>query len=292
MSMHSIKKFAIGGETVVRRLGFGAMRITGEGTWGPPADPGAAVALLRRAVELDVELIDTADAYGPCVSEELIATALYPYDGLVIATKGGYERTGPSSRSDAGELIGWSVNGRPDHLRAACEGSLRRLNVDRIDLYQLHWPDPDIPLEESIGAIAELRQEGKVLHVGVCNVTVEQLAVARSVVEIATVQSPFNLADTSRADLLAECEAHGIGFIPYRPLQGGQLAEAGGAVAAAAQRHGATPGQVALAWLLARSPAILPIPGTASAAHLEENAAAASLCLDDEEVLTIASAAG
>ena len=290
--MENMTTFAIGRETVVRRLGFGAMRITGEGTWGPPADPGAAVALLRRAVELGVELIDTADAYGPYVSEELIAAALYPYDGLVIATKGGYERTGPSGRSDDGELLGWSVNGRRKHLRAACEGSLRRLKVDRIDLYQLHWPDPDVPLEESIGAIGELRQEGKVLHVGVCNVTVEQLAVARSIVEIATVQSPFNLADTSRADLLAECEAHGIGFIPYRPLQGGQLAEAGGAIAAAAKRHGATPGQVALAWLLARSPAILPIPGTASAAHLEENVAAASLSLDDEEVLAIASSAG
>jgi len=291
-STDAMTTFTIGGETVVRRLGFGAMRITGEGTWGPPTDPGAAVALLRHAVELGVELIDTADAYGPNVSEELIAAALYPYDGLVIATKGGYERTGPSGRSDDGELLGWSLNGRPEHLRAACEGSLRRLKVDRIDLYQLHWPDPDVPLEESIGAIAELRQEGKILHVGVCNVTVEQLAVARSVVEIATVQSPFNLADTSRADLLAECEAHGIGFIPYRPLQGGKLADAGGALAAAAKRHDATPGQVALAWLLARSPAILPIPGTASAAHLEENIAAASLCLDDNEVLAIASAAG
>ncbi|HEV3391442.1 MAG TPA: aldo/keto reductase [Solirubrobacteraceae bacterium] len=285
-----VTTFAIGGETEVRRLGFGAMRITGEGTWGPPADPGAAVALLRRAVELGVEFIDTADAYGPYVSEDLIAAALYPYDGLVIATKGGYERTGPSGRSDAGRLLGWSVNGRPEHLRAACEGSLRRLKVDRIDLYQLHWPDPDVPLEESIGAIGELRQEGKVRYVGVCNVTVEELAIARSIVEIATVQSPFNLADTTRADLLAECEAHGIGFIPYRPLQGGQLAEAGGAVASAAKRHGATPGQVALAWLLARSPAILPIPGTASPAHLEANVAAASLCLDDEEVLAIASA--
>ena len=152
--------FAIGGETVVRRLGFGAMRITGEGTWGPPADPGAAVALLRRAVELDVQLIDTADAYGPYLSEELVAAALHPYDGLVIATKGGYERTGPSGRSDDGELLGWSLNGRPKHLRAACEGSLRRLKVERIDLYQLHWPDPDVPLEESIGAIRELRQEG------------------------------------------------------------------------------------------------------------------------------------
>jgi pyridoxine 4-dehydrogenase len=284
--------FAIGGTTVVRRLGFGAMRITGEGTWGPPADPGAAVALLRRAVELGVELFDTADAYGPNVSEELIAAALHPYDGLVIATKGGYERTGPSGRSDDGELLGWSLNGRPEHLRAACEASLRRLKVDRIDLYQLHWPDPDVPVEESIGAMAELQEEGKVLYVGVCNLTVEQLALARSVVEIATVQSPFNLMDTSRADLLAECEAHGIGFIPYRPLQRGTLADSGGAIAAAAKRHAATPGQIALAWLLARSPAMLPIPGTTSVAHLEENVAATSLSLDDDEVVAIGSAEG
>jgi pyridoxine 4-dehydrogenase len=239
-----------------------------------------------------VQLIDTADAYGPNVSEELIAEALHPYDGLLIATKGGYERTGPSGRSDDGRLLGWSLNGRPEHLKAACEGSLRRLKVDRIDLYQLHWPDPDVPLQESIGAIRELQEQGKVLHVGVCNVSLEQLALARSLVEIATVQNPFNLADTSRADLLAECEALGIGFIPYRPLEAGKLAEPGGPVAAAARRHGATPGQVALAWLLARSPAILPIPGTTSVAHLEENVAAASLCLDNEEVLAIASTAG
>ena len=246
--------FAIRGETVIRRLGFGAMRITGKGTWGPPADRGAAVALLRRAVELGVELIDTADTYGPNVSEELIAEALYPYDGLLIATKGGWARTGRSGRSKDGELLGWSHRGRPEQLKAACEGSLRRLKVDRIGLYQLHWPDPDVPLEESIGAMRELQKEGKVLHVGVCNVTLEQLAIARSIVKVATVQSPFNLVDTSRADLLTECEAHGIGFMPYRPLEGGKLAEPGGPVAAAAERHGATPGQVALAWLLSRSP--------------------------------------
>ena len=283
--------FAVGGESVVRRLGFGAMRITGKGVWGPPADPGAAVALLRRAVELGIELIDTADTYGPNVSEELIAEALYPYEGLLIATKGGYERTGPSGRSKDGGLLGWSPKGRPEDLRAACEGSLRRLKVDRIDLYQLHCPDPDVPLEESIGAMRELQQEGKVLHVGVSNVTVEQLAIARSIVELATVQSPFNLADTSRADLLTECEVHGIGFMPYRPLGGGTLAASGGPVAAAAERHAATPGQVALAWLLSLSPAILPIPGTSSVAHLEENVGAASLRLDDEEVQAISSAA-
>jgi aryl-alcohol dehydrogenase-like predicted oxidoreductase len=284
--------FAIGGDRVVRRLGFGAMRITGKGTWGPPADRDAAVALLRRAIELGVELIDTADTYGPNVSEELISEALHPYDRLLVATKGGFDRTGPSGRSRDGELLGWSHAGRPEQLRAACEGSLRRLNVDRIGLYQLHWPDPDVPFEESIGAMRELQQEGKVLHVGVCNVTVEQLAIARSIVKIATVQSPFNLADTSRAELLAECEAHRIGFMPYRPLEGGKLAQPGGPVAAAAERHDATPGQIALAWLLSRSPVILPIPGTTSVAHLEENVAAASLLLDDEEVKAIGSAAG
>jgi aryl-alcohol dehydrogenase-like predicted oxidoreductase len=284
--------FAIGGDSVVRRLGFGAMRITGEGTWGPPADRGSAVALLRRAAELGVQLIDTADTYGPDVSEELIAEALHPYDGLLIATKGGWARTGPSGRSPDGELLGWSHTGRPEQLRVACEGSLRRLKVDRIDLYQLHWPDPDVPVEESVGAMKELQHEGKVCHVGVCNVTGRQLAAARSVAEIATVQSPFNLADTSRADLLAECEAHGIGFMPYRPLEGGTLAEPGGPVAAAAERHGATPGQIALAWLLARSPVILPIPGTTSIAHLEENVAAASLHLDEEEIQAIGDPAG
>ena len=226
------------------------------------------------------------------MSEELIAEALHPYDGLVIATKGGWERTGPSGRSRDGELVGWSHKARPEQLKAACEGSLRRLKVDRIDLYQLHWPDPDVPFEESIGAIRELQQEGKVLHVGVCNVTVEQLAVARSIVEIATVQSPFNLVDTSRADLLTECEAHGVGFMPYRPLEGGKLAESGGPVAGAAQRHGATPGQLALAWLLARSPVILPIPGTTSVPHLEENVAPAALGLDPGEVRAIGGAAG
>jgi aryl-alcohol dehydrogenase-like predicted oxidoreductase len=283
--------FAIGGEIVINRLGFGAMRITGPGTWGPPADPDAAVALLRRAVELGVQLIDTADTYGPDVSEELIAAALHPYDGLLIATKGGWERTGPSGLSPGGKLLGWSHRGRPEQLRAACEGSLRRLKVDRIGLYQLHWPDPEVPLEESIGALKELQREGKVLHIGVCNVTLEQLAIARSIVDIATVQSPFNIADASRADLLAECETQGIGFMPYRPLEGGKLAEPGGPIATAAERHLATPGQVALAWLLSRSPVILPIPGTKSLVHLEENLAAASLHLDPNDVETIAKAA-
>jgi aryl-alcohol dehydrogenase-like predicted oxidoreductase len=284
--------FAIGGDSVVRRLGFGAMRITGEGTWGPPADPAAAVALLRRAVELGVQLIDTADTYGPGVSEELIAEALHPYDGLLIATKGGWRRTGPTGRSQNGELLGWSAAGRPEQLKEACEDSLKRLRVDCIDLYQLHSPDPDVRFEESVGALKELQQEGKVAYIGLCNVTVEQLAVAASMVEVATVQCPFNLGDVSRADLLAACEDHGVGFMPYRPLELGKLAEPGGPVAAAAERHGATAGQVALAWLLARSPVMLPIPGTSSIAHLEENVAAASLRLDGDEVRAITDAAG
>jgi aryl-alcohol dehydrogenase-like predicted oxidoreductase len=283
--------FAVGGEIAVRRLGFGAMRLTGPGIWGPPADRGAAIALLRRAVDLGVQLIDTADTYGPDISEELIAEALHPYDGLLIATKGGWERTGPSGRSRDGKLLGWSHAARPGQLKAACEGSLRRLKTDRIGLYQLHWPDPGVPLEDSLGALRELHEEGKVLHVGVSNVTLGQLDVARSINGIATVQSPFNLADTSRWGLLAECEANGIGFMPYRPLEGGKLAEAGGPVLAAAERHDATAGQVALAWLLARSPAMLPIPGTKSIAHLEENVAAASLHLDPDELDAIGTAA-
>jgi aryl-alcohol dehydrogenase-like predicted oxidoreductase len=283
--------FVVGGDTAVRRLGFGAMRVTGKGVWGPPPDKEAALALLRRVAELGVQLIDTADTYGPNVSEELIAEALYPYDGLLIATKGGWVRTGPSGRSQDGELIGWSHQADPKALKAACEGSLRRLKLERIDLYQLHWPDPDVPLEDSVGAMRELQDEGKVLHIGVCNVTMEQLAVALSIAQIARVQSPFNLTDTSRTDLLDECEAHGMGFMPYRPLEGGNLAKPGGPVAAAAERHDATPGQVALAWLLSRSPVLLPIPGTSSVAHLEENVAAQSLNLDDEEVRAIGSAA-
>jgi aryl-alcohol dehydrogenase-like predicted oxidoreductase len=268
------------------------MRITGKGTWGPPADPAAAVALLRRAADLGVTLIDTADTYGPNVSEELIAEALRPYDEVLIATKGGWQRTGPSGRSPDGELLGWSHAGRPEQLRAACDGSLRRLKVDRIGLYQLHWPDPDVPFDESVGAMRDLQREGKIRHIGLCNVTVPQLAAARSIAEIATVQCPFNLADTSRADLLAECEAHGIGFMPYRPLEGGNLAAPRGPIAAAAQRHDATAGQIALAWLLAHSPVLLPIPGTTSASHLQENVAAAGLRLDDDELHAISEAAG
>jgi aryl-alcohol dehydrogenase-like predicted oxidoreductase len=266
----------LGGDLEVHRLGFGAMRITGDGIWGPPADRDAALAVLRRAVELGVDLIDTADSYGPHVSEQLIADALHPYpEGLVIATKGGLERSGPGA---------WSRNGRPEHLREACERSLRDLQVDRIDLYQLHAPDPDVPYAESVGALKELQDEGKVRHVGVSNVSAEQLDEARSIVDVVSVQNRFNLGDRSSADVLGACERDGLGFFPWFPLAAGNLARPGGVLAEIAEAHDATPGQVALAWLLARSPVMLPIPGTGSPAHLEENLAAADLSLTDDEL--------
>jgi pyridoxine 4-dehydrogenase len=268
--------FALGGELRVRRLGFGAMRITGEGIWGPPEDRDEAIATVRRAVELGVNLIDTADSYGPNVSEELIAEALHPYpEDLVIATKGGLTRSGPGQ---------WSPDGRPEHLREASEGSLRRLRVDRIDLYQLHSPDSAVPYEESVGAMKELRDEGKVNLVGVSNVSVQQLETARSIVEVVTVQNRFNLEDRSTEGELERCEELGLGFIPWFPLSAGSLTGPGGPMDEIAERHNATPGQIALAWLLARSEVMLPIPGTGSVKHLEENVAAAAIELSDEEI--------
>ncbi len=251
--------FAIGGDIEVCRLGFGAMRITGPGTWGPPDDPVAARALLRRAVELGVQLIDTADAYGPGVSEELIAEALSPYDGLLIATKGGYERSGPGGLSESGELTGWTPNGRPGHLRSACEASLRRLGLDRIDLYQLHTPDPAVPFVESIGALKELQDEGKIRHIGVSNVTLEQLAVARTVADISTVQNRLDFGNSRWQDMLTECERHTIGFIPYRPLRAWDPTHQQ-VLAEAASRHSANTNQIALAWLLASPPSHCPSP--------------------------------
>ena len=283
--------FAVGGDIEVRRLGFGAMRITGPGTWGPPPDRAAARALLRRAVELGVELIDTADAYGPGVSEELIAEALFPYDGLLIATKGGYERTGPSGQSATGELTGWTPNGRPGHLRSACEASLRRLRLDRIDLYQLHTPDPAVPYEESIGALNALRGEGKIRHIGVSNVTPDLLAAARAITGIATVQNRLNLTNGNWQTVLTECERYETGFIPYRPLRAWDDPAHQQVLAAAASRHGATINQIALAWLLAVSPVTLPIPGTATPAHLDDNLAAAALQLEEDEISAITAAA-
>jgi aryl-alcohol dehydrogenase-like predicted oxidoreductase len=266
----------IGGELEVNRLGFGAMRITGKGIWGPPPDRERATQVVRRAVELDVNLIDTADSYGPDVSEEIIAEALYPYPpGLVIATKGGLERTGPNR---------WPRNAHPDHLRAACEGSLRRLRLERIDLYQLHRPDPDVPYEESVGALKELQDEGKIRFVGVSNVSLEQLATARSIVEVVSVQNRYSLTDRASQDVLDVCERDGLAFLPWFPLGAGDLGHAGDVLDEVARAHDATPFQVALAWLLQKSPVMLPIPGTGSPEHLEENVAAAALRLREEEV--------
>ena len=273
--------FDIGGELTVNRLGFGAMRITGDGVWGEPDDRGYALKVLERAAELGVNLIDTADAYGPEVSENLIAEALHPYDGITIATKGGLTRGGPGQ---------WSRDGRPEHLRAACEASLKRLKLDRIELYQLHAPDDKVPYEESVGALAELREQGKIAHVGLSNVTVEQLDAAGRIVPIATVQNRYNLTDRHSEDVLDACTERGIGFFPWFPLATGRLAEPGGPLDDAARRHDATPSQVALAWLLARSPVMLPIPGTGSIEHLEENCGAASIELGADEVDRIASA--
>jgi pyridoxine 4-dehydrogenase len=258
------------------------MRITGRGIFGPPADHDEAIAVLRRALELGVNLIDTADSYGPNVSEELIAEALHPYpEGLVIATKGGLIRTGPGE---------WPADGHPEHLREACEGSLRRLRLDRIDVYQLHRPDPRVPYAESVGALKELRDEGKIRHVGVSNVSVEQLRMAREIVPVVSVQNRYSLADRHAEDVLEACERDGLGFIPWWPLSAGRLAEPGGPVAELAERHDATPAQVAIAWLLARSEAMLPIPGTGSVQHLEENLAAARLELGEDEVRELSEA--
>jgi pyridoxine 4-dehydrogenase len=260
----------------VRRLGFGAMRITGQGIWGDPPDREEAKQVLRRAVELGVNLIDTADSYGPHVSEELIAEALYPYpDDLVIATKGGLERTGPGQ---------WPRNGRPEHLREACEGSLKRLRLDAIELYQLHAPDEKVPYEESLGTLIELRAEGKIRHIGISNIDLGLLDKARGMTDVATVQNRFNLMDRHSEDVLGACDEAGIGFIPWFPLATGSLAEPGGPLDDIARTHHALPAQVALAWLLERAPVMLPIPGTGSVDHLEENLAAADLTLTDEEM--------
>jgi pyridoxine 4-dehydrogenase len=272
--------FRIGGELQVNRLGFGAMRITGKGIWGPPADRGEAIRVLRRTLELGIDLIDTADSYGPNVSEELIAEALHPYPaGLLIATKAGLLRPGPDQ---------WDPDGRPEHLRAACEGSLRRLRVDTIDLWQLHRIDPKVPAEDQFGVMADLVREGKVRHLGLSEVTVEQIEAARRVIPVATVQNRYNVEDREWEPVLDYCEREGIGFIPWFPLAVGKLAEPGGPLADAAERLGAAPSQVALAWLLRRSPVMLPIPGTSRVEHLEENVAAASLQLSDDEFRRIA----
>ena len=267
--------FAIGGDLEVNRLGFGAMRITGEGIWGDPADPEEAKAVLRRVVEIGINLIDTADSYGPDVSERLIGETLSPYpDDLTVATKGGLVRPGPGD---------WQPNGRPEHLREACEGSLQRLRLERIDLYQLHRIDPDVPAEESLGVLSELREEGKIRHVGLSEVGVEEIQQAQEIVPISTVQNRYNLTDRGSEAVLDYCEQEGIGFIPWFPLATGKLAQSGGPLDEISDRHNARPSQIALAWLLRRSQVMLPIPGTSSVEHLDENAAAAGIELSDEE---------
>ena len=274
--------FEIGGEREVTRLGFGAMRITGPGIWGPPEDPEEARAVLRRVPELGIDFIDTADSYGPYVSEDLIHEVLHPYNGLTIATKAGLTRSGPSV---------WPPVGRPEYLRQCCEMSLRRLGVECIDLWQLHRIDPKVPREEQFGVMRELQEEGKVRHLGLSEVSVDEIKAAAEDFEVATVQNLYNLTERKHEDVLEHCEAKGIGFIPWFPLAAGKLAEPGGPVAQIAEARGATTGQIALAWLLARSPVMLPIPGTSSVAHLEETVAAAELQLDDDALARLDRAA-
>lgn len=281
--------FAIGGDLHVNRLGFGAMRITGQGIWGPPADRSNAIAVLRRAVELDVNLIDTADSYGPNVSEELIAEALRPYPSdLVIATKGGHTRSGPNQ---------WTPACSPDHLRSALEGSLKRLGLERIDLYQLHRPDPKVPFEDSVGALADLQRQGKIRHVGLSNVSVAQIESARKIVTVVSVQNRFNnatrggevfngVANDETLRVVDYCTEHGIAFFPWGPLAAGKLSSE--RISAVAKARNAAPNAIALAWLLHRSPVIIPIPGTASLEHLEENVAAAAIALSDAEFDSLA----
>jgi pyridoxine 4-dehydrogenase len=264
---------SLGGEISVHRLGFGAMRLTGDGIWGPPKDRKGALAVLRRAVELDVNFIDTADSYGPHVNEELIAEALFPYPpGLVIATKGGWNRPGPNQ---------WTHDATPSHLREAVEGSLKRLRLDRIDVYQLHIPDPVVSFDASVETLAELRNEGKIRLVALSNVTQEHIERARKIVPIVSVQNRYSFADREWDYVVSYCQRNGIAFIPWFPLGAGKVA--GEVLNRIAQAHGARPIQIALAWLLRRSPIMLPIPGTSSIEHLEQNVAAASLRLAGDE---------
>jgi pyridoxine 4-dehydrogenase len=275
--------FKIGGDLEVHRLGYGAMRITGKGIWGPPTDHDAAIGVLRRLPELGVDFIDTAESYGPYISEALIHEALHPYpEGMVIATKGGLTRTGPDV---------WPPVGRPEFLRQGVEMSLRRLGVETIDLWQLHRIDPEVPREEQFGAMKEFQDEGKVRHLGLSEVSVEEIKAAEEFFEVTTVQNLYNVGDRQSEDVLDYCEQHGIGFIPWFPLAAGDLAKPGGVVAEIAEAHGATPGQVALAWLLHRSEVMLPIPGTGSVEHLEENVAAAELELSDDQLKALDGAA-
>lgn len=274
--------FTIGGDLTVNRLGFGSMQLTGKGVWGDPKDPEEAVRVLRRSVELGVNFIDTADSYGPVVAEQLIKKALHPYrDDVVIATKAGLTRQGPDI---------WTPVGRPAYLRQQAELSLRNLGVDRIDLFQLHRIDPEVPLEDQVGELAKLQEEGKIRHIGLSEVSVTELQAAQKVAEIATVQNLYNLGNRSAEELLDFSTENGIGFIPWFPLATGALAKEGGPLAAIAERTGATASQLALAWLLKRSAVMLPIPGTSSVAHLEDNIAAAAVELSDEDFEALAAA--
>ena len=269
----SAGEFVIGNDLRATRLGFGAMRITGKGIWGEPADRAEAVRVLRRAVELGVNFIDTADSYGPNVSEEIIAEALHPYpSGLVIATKGGFVRPGPDQ---------WAENGKPEHLRSACEGSLRRLRLERIDLYQLHRIDPKVPAEDQLGTLKDLQAQGKIKHIGLSEVSVSQIQHARTIVPIVSVQNRYSVADRGAEDVLEYCEKQKMAFIPWFPLAAGRVSDAKSPISRVAARLHASASQVALAWLLARSPVMLPIPGTSKVVHLEENIAAADLKIDE-----------
>jgi pyridoxine 4-dehydrogenase len=269
----------LGNDLTVHRLGFGAMRITGRGVWGDPPDRSAAIALLRRVVDRGVNFIDTADSYGPGTSEMIIAEALHPYSsGLVIATKGGLVRPGRER---------WEPDCRPAHLREACEGSLKRLKLDRIDLYQLHTVDPDVPLQDSLGTLVELQREGKIRHIGVSNVNLRQLEQARKLTTVVSVQNRYNLTDRTHDGVVDACARDGLAFLPWYPLSAGALADSRGKLGVIARRHHATPSQIALAWLLHRSPMMLPIPGTSSTEHFEENLAAASLSLTEEDYVSL-----
>jgi len=275
--------FPLGGTVAVTRLGYGAMRITGRGIWGEPADRPAAVRVLRRAVELGVDFIDTADSYGPHVSEELIREALHPYDGVTIATKGGLTRSGPDQ---------WGTVGRPEYLRQCVEMSLRRLGLDTIDLYQLHRIDPQVPAADQVGELGALRKEGKIRHIGLSEVTVPDVGEARLSAPIASVQNLYNVLDRRSEEVLDYCEREGLGFIPYCPIASGRFAAPVGPLAQVAREVGATGVQVALAWALRRSPVMLPIPGTGSVAHLEENVGAAQVELTDDQFAALSALAG
>lgn len=270
--------FAIGGDLAVQRLGYGAMQLPGPGVWGPSPDHAGALAVLRRAAELGVDFIDTANSYGPYIADQLIAEALAPYDGVTIATKAGLLRTGPGQ---------WHPQGRPEYLRQEAEITRWRLGVDRLDLFQLHRIDPAVPREEQFGVLKELQDEGVIRHIGLSEVSVEELDAAREQIEVATVQNRYNLIDRASEDVLDRCEELGIGFIPWFPIATGELTKPGGAVAAIEEETGATPSQIALAWLLHRSPVVLPIPGTKSIAHLEDNLGARDLVLTDAQLATL-----